>query len=72
MYILSLLDKSDQGAFAIVDSDGDKILVLFEEYDDAERYLGLLEADDYPEMEVIEVKDQRAYRDWETDRKSVV
>lgn len=62
MYVLSLIDKTEEGAFAIVDSDGEKVLVLFEDEDDAERYLGFLEADDYPEMEIIEVNDKTAIK----------
>lgn len=62
MYILSLSEKSEEGAFAIIDCDGEKVLVFFEEEEDAERYGGLLEADGYPEMEVIEVNDENAVK----------
>ena len=37
-------------------------LCLFEDYDDAERYAGLLHADDYPEMSVIEIDDDVTIR----------
>jgi len=62
MYILSLSGKSAEGAFCVVDDDGEKALYFFEEYDDAERYAGLLVAEDYPEMEVIEVNDELAIK----------
>ena len=35
-------------------------MYLFEEQDDAERDAGLLEADDYPEMNVIEIDEKLA------------
>ncbi len=62
MYILSVKGKEDEGAYAVVDDSGDKALYLFEEMDDAERYAGLLEAEDYPEMVVIEVDDEAAIK----------
>lgn len=62
MFILAISGKFDEGAFCVVDDDGEKALYFFEEYDDAERYAGLLEAEDYPEMEVIEVDDELAIK----------
>ena len=41
-----------------MDDDGEHILYLFEEEDDAVRYALLLEEDGYPEMHVIEVEDE--------------
>ena len=55
MFILTLRDKKEQGAYAVQDGHGNHVLFLFEEEDDAERYAGLLEAEDYPEMSVIEI-----------------
>jgi hypothetical protein len=55
MYILTLASNPDEGAFAIESEYGDNVLMIFEEYDDAERYLCMLEELNYPEMEVIEV-----------------
>jgi hypothetical protein len=37
-------------------------LYIFEDEDDAARYAGLLEAEDYPEMSVVEVQDEVAIR----------
>jgi hypothetical protein len=62
LYILSISGKSTEGAFCVVDDDGEKALYFFEDYDDADRYAGLLEAEDYPEMEVVEVNDQLAIK----------
>ena len=42
MFILTIEGKEDRGAYSVENESGDKILYLFEEEDDAERYLGLL------------------------------
>ncbi len=60
MYILTIEGKEDEGAYAVADQDGERALYMFEEEDDAERYAGLLEAEDYPPMTVIEVEDELA------------
>ena len=62
MYILSISGKSTEGAFCVVDDYGEKALYFFEDYDDADRYAGLLEAEDYPEMEVVEVNAELAIK----------
>jgi hypothetical protein len=62
MYILSIKEKEDEGAYAVLNEDGDKTLYIFEEEDDAYRYAGLLEAEDYPEMSVVEVEDEVAIK----------
>lgn len=56
MYMLSSDDDTNTGAFAIEDEYGLKVIYFFEEEDDAERYLGLLEADDYPPMRIVEIE----------------
>ena len=60
MYILTIKGQEEEGAYAVADDDGERALYLFEEEDDAIRYGGLLEADDYPPMTVMEVPDQLA------------
>lgn len=55
MYILAISGKEDQGAYAVIDDDGEQAVYFFEEEDDAERYAGLLEAEDYPPMSVVEI-----------------
>ena len=58
MYILALQGKENEGAYA-VNTDKDKPLVyMFLDKDDAVRYAGLLEADDFPDMSVVEVNDR--------------
>ena len=58
MFILTILEKEEEGAYAVTDANGEKALYFFEEEDDAKRYAGLLMAEDYPEMTVIEVDDE--------------
>ena len=60
MFILTILGQETEGAYAVNDPDGERALYLFEDEDDAERYAGLLEAEDYPEMTVVEVEEEVA------------
>ena len=65
MFLLSLQHSKDDGAFAVQDSNGDKVLFLFEEEDDAERYKLMLqdeEIDTERTMEIIEVADDLAIK----------
>ena len=60
MFVLAIKGKEHEGAYAVTDPEGEKALYLFEEQDDALRYGGLLEAEDYPPMRVMEIPDQLA------------
>jgi hypothetical protein len=60
MYILTVSNNTDEGAFAVENRFGEKVLFLFEEEDDAQRYLNMLEELDYPDMELTEVDPQVA------------
>ena len=62
MYILTIKGQEEEGAYAVADQDGERALYMFEEEDDAIRYGGLLEAEDYPPMTVVEVEDQLAIK----------
>jgi hypothetical protein len=67
MFLLTLTDKKDEGAYAVQDSDGDKVLFLFEQEDDAVRYAMMLEVDNSSDnssksMDVIEVDDKLAIK----------
>ena len=50
--------REQEGAYTVPDDDGDDILYLFQEEDDATRYALLLEEDGHPEMHIIEVEDR--------------
>ena len=58
MFILTIAGKEHEGAYSVHDDDGDKILYIFEQEDDAIRYAMMLEDQDYPEMHVLEVEDR--------------
>jgi|TARA_B100000029_G_C17049938_1_gene769109 hypothetical protein len=58
MYILTVAGKENDGAYSVTDDDGEQVLYLFEEEDDATRFAYQLEDDGYPEMHVIEVEDE--------------
>ena len=58
MFILTVAGKENDGAYSVTDDDGNQILYLFEEEDDAVRYALLLESTEYPEMHVLEVEDE--------------
>ena len=64
MYLLTLKGKTDDGAYAVDDAHGDKVLFLFEKEDDAERYAMMIE--DYEDkndpMDIIEVDSELAIR----------
>ena len=58
MYILTIYGKETEGAYSVVDKEGDKILYLFKGEDDAMRYAMMLEDDGSPEMHIIEIEDE--------------
>ena len=58
MFILTINGKEKEGAYSVIDDDGEHILYLFQEEDDATRYAMMLEDDGYPEMHVIEIEDE--------------
>jgi len=58
MFILTINGKETEGAFSVMNDEGEKILYMFEEEDDSVRYAMMLEEEGYPEMHVIEVDDE--------------
>ena len=62
MYLLTLNQRQDNGAYAVLNRYGEKVLFMFEEEDDAERYKLMLESDEDSEMNVIEIDDALAIR----------
>ena len=58
MYIITVHGNENEGAFSVPDDDGEHILYLFEDEDDALRYAMMLEDEGNPEMHVIEVEDE--------------
>ena len=58
MFILTVSGKESEGAFSVTDDDGEQVLYIFEEEDDAYRYAMMLEDEnEFPEMNVLEIDD---------------
>jgi hypothetical protein len=62
VYLLTLKNHKDDGAYAVQDNHGHKVLFLFEEEDDAIRYAMMLEDQEDQVMDVIEVDDELALK----------
>ena len=62
MYLLTLKDRRDDGAYAVLNRYGEKVLFMFEEEDDAERYAMMLNDDVDANLNVIEIEDTVAIR----------
>ena len=60
MYLLTLKHQQDEGAYAVLNRYGEKVLFLFQQEDDAERYAMQLEEQEDNKMDVIEVDDNLA------------
>ena len=61
MYLLTVNEKQDNGAYAVLNRYGEKVLFMFEEEDDAERYAMMLNVDEEDSsLSVIEVDDSLA------------
>ena len=58
MFILTIHGREKEGAYSVMNDEGEHILYLFQEEDDATRYAMMLEDDGYPEMHVIEIEDE--------------
>ena len=55
MFILTIDGQEKDGAYSVQDDEGNHVLYLFEEKDDASRYAMLLEEESFPDMHVMEV-----------------
>ena len=64
MWLLTLKDKRTDGAYAVHDENGDKVLFMFESQDDAERYAMMVQEDEIKPktMDVIEVDGELAIK----------
>ena len=62
MYLLTLKHRQDDGAYAVLNRYGEKVLFMFEESDDAERYAMMLDENEQRKLDVIEIDDALAIR----------
>ena len=67
MYLLTLKDRRDDGAYAVLNRYGEKVLFMFEEEDDAERYAMMLNDDEDATLNVIEIEDALAIKTCKMD-----
>tara|TARA_B100001057_G_scaffold347488_1_gene348786 strand:+ start:3033 stop:3305 length:273 start_codon:yes stop_codon:yes gene_type:complete len=58
MFIITLEGKEKEGAYSVLDDEGEQVLYIFEEKDDATRYSMQLEELEYPTMRVIEIESE--------------
>lgn len=58
MFIITVAGREREGAYSVIDQDGEQVLYIFMDEDDAVRYSMQLEEMDYPEMNVLEVDDE--------------
>ena len=58
MFVLTQQGREKEGAYSVGNADGDNVLYLFEEEDDAMRYAMMLEDSGSPKMHVLEVEDE--------------
>jgi hypothetical protein len=56
MFILALKEKPD-GAYTVINEAEEKVLLIFETQDDAERYAIMLNENDYPKVKVVSYED---------------
>ena len=56
MYILTIYGKETEGAYSVADDEGDQILYLFEEEDDAMRYAMMLEDEGSKEIKCLAIE----------------
>ena len=62
MFLLSLKNRREDGVYAVDYKNGNLVLFLFEDEDDATRYAMMLEEDENKEMIVIEIDDDLALK----------
>ena len=60
MYLLTLNQRQDNGAYAVLNRYGEKVLFMFQEEDDAERYAMMLNDVENATLNVIEIDDSLA------------
>lgn len=58
MFLITIYGKEKEGAYSVRNEEGEQILYIFQEEDDAIRYAMMLEEDGYPEMHVIEIEEE--------------
>tara|TARA_B100001094_G_scaffold59140_1_gene54619 strand:+ start:6531 stop:6803 length:273 start_codon:yes stop_codon:yes gene_type:complete len=58
MYIIVIDGEDERGAYSVTDEDGENVLYIWENGDDAERFVMMLEESGSPKMKAVEVEDE--------------
>ena len=67
MFIVTLQDKPE-GVYSVYDDNNNRVVPIFEQEDDADRYLEMLdfkEGTDLPSMEILEIEGQEMINAWQ-------
>ena len=56
MFVLTVANHPE-GVFSLHDDDETRVIPIWTQVDDAERYLMMLQEEDYPDMQVVEMED---------------
>ena len=56
MFVLTI-ENHPEGVFSVFDDDERRVIPIFTAPDDAERYLMMMEDEEYPPMQVVEMED---------------
>jgi len=54
MFVITLASENEKGAFSVINELGEKVILFFEEQDDAERYVLMLNEMGIDDLNVIE------------------
>ena len=60
MWLLTTRSEKEEGAYAVHNKYGEKVLFMFQKEDDANRYAMMMEDQENSKMDVIEVDDNVA------------
>jgi len=58
MYIIVIDGDEERGAYSVADEEGENVLYIWENEDDAERFVMMLEESGSPKMKAVEVEDE--------------
>jgi hypothetical protein len=54
MFVITLASENEKGAFSVINEIGEKVILFFEDRDDAERYLLMLNEMGIDELNIVE------------------
>jgi hypothetical protein len=54
MFVITLSNEEEKGAFSVINEYDEKVILFFENYDDAERYMLMLNEMDVGDLFIVE------------------